>query len=583
MKNFELKKVSKKFIIGLIFLFLVAVFINILSNIKNNVGVNNVCILFYGDLSEQMGMIEVYRLSPTSLNHHKIEPSNNNTFESNKKYFKKIILKIDNSSLNKVDKVEVLIGSNKFIYSIDELNDKWKSHTNNNVVIYESPDEINISTSIFPSFRNIINWGGDFRIIIFSFFEILFVFLVFFSMFFFVNLFRNLNEVRVINISFIIITILLFTISLLFIRSRGTGDVSYFLGWMDKAQQFGVVKGFGKIMDNYPPFGYMLVVLVDNLARIIEVDRFIILKYSLLVFLLMTSVMFYYFTKDLFISLTTYAFLMINPIGLGYIDIYFAPFLVGSLFFLKKRKYILFSILFSMCCLIKYQPVMISPFIFIYILNIESIFDLKKIDYKLLFIKVAGPAVVISLFLLVVFRLDFIMSFWRALNHHTLAPNALNINWAIQYFMDRLNNVTTFNITTSNLLFPRILFYGTYGFLLYSFFRKTKTFELLILYSLIGYFTYFMFNIGVHENHLFVLCILAPILFYIDKRFKTSYIILGIISNINLFVFYGLGSGISAILGDYSIVFRLTFSILNFIVYLFLIAMTLNYKLRAKT
>jgi hypothetical protein len=62
-----------------------------------------------------------------------------------------------------------------------------------------------------------------------------------------------------------------------------------------------------------------------------------------------------------------------------------------------------------------------------------------------------------------------------------------------------------------------------------------------LLFSIIGVVTYFNFNSGVHENHLFVAVLLAYILmlFTHTRQDRALVTFLVVVSNINLFVFYG--------------------------------------------
>jgi len=89
-------------------------------------------------------------------------------------------------------------------------------------------------------------------------------------------------------------------------------------------------------------------------------------------------------------------------------------------------------------------------------------------------------------------------------------------------------------------LAEKILFYASYGGVFTVFARKKKTFERLIVYSVLGYMSYFIFNTGVHENHLFLVSCLAWILAFVDSGHLLRCINLSIAANVNLVLFYGL-------------------------------------------
>ncbi|HXL23912.1 MAG TPA: hypothetical protein VN942_00030, partial [Chthoniobacterales bacterium] len=108
----------------------------------------------------------------------------------------------------------------------------------------------------------------------------------------------------------------------------------------------------------------------------------------------------------------------------------------------------------------------------------------------------------------------------------------------------------------------KILFYLSYAVLFVSFLRQTKTFERLIVYSILGYMAYFVFNTSVHENHLFLVCCLAWILVFIDSGQLIRCINLSLAANANLFLFYGaFGRRVNPVLAGIDI--TLVFAIAN--------------------
>ena len=117
----------------------------------------------------------------------------------------------------------------------------------------------------------------------------------------------------------------------------------------------------------------------------------------------------------------------------------------------------------------------------------------------------------------------------------------------------------------------RLFFLPLYIIPLIAFIKRDKTFENLILFSLIGYLTYFMFCGGVHENHLFIVVILAAVLWWINKAYLTTFLIWSLMANINLFVFYGIdGKGLpfSRTIGGVDVAFILSiFNVVFFLVF----------------
>jgi uncharacterized membrane protein YwaF len=67
-------------------------------------------------------------------------------------------------------------------------------------------------------------------------------------------------------------------------------------------------------------------------------------------------------------------------------------------------------------------------------------------------------------------------------------------------------------------------------------FRREKMFQNVLIFATLGVLSYYMFNVGVHENHLFLATILAALMFWMDHRLRTIAAILMLISNINMFL-----------------------------------------------
>jgi hypothetical protein len=131
-----------------------------------------------------------------------------------------------------------------------------------------------------------------------------------------------------------------------------------------------------------------------------------------------------------------------------------------------------------------------------------------------------------------------------------LSARALNLNWIVTYFLHvwdpnqfgGLQNGLANYIETRSLrivLIPRLLFWTTYLLLLALFFRCEKTFTNLLIFSVLGYLSYYIFNTSVHENHLFLVAILAVVLYWRDESWRANALILLLMANINLFLFYG--------------------------------------------
>jgi hypothetical protein len=294
-----------------------------------------------------------------------------------------------------------------------------------------------------------------------------------------------------------------------------------------------------------------MVCIVAKISRLFNFGWHTGFKLSLAIFLFLTSVAFWKWTGDLFLTAILQLTLTLNSMGLGFIDIYVAPTLILSLWALKARNLLLATVLFSITCLIKWQPVIIAPFVCLYVLDAKGLEDWKQIDFKRLLGSVFLPLLSTLALVLSVFGFEPIHALGRALNDPFLSGYALNFHWVLTYllrtfFPDGLGGRVVYHATFITIRDPAIKpvlglgFYLLYMIAFVAFLRREKTFENLILYSLAGYLAYFTFNTGVHENHLFSALILATILFWIDRSHLSTLATWSLIANMNLLMFYGL-------------------------------------------
>jgi hypothetical protein len=171
-----------------------------------------------------------------------------------------------------------------------------------------------------------------------------------------------------------------------------------------------------------------------------------------------------------------------------------------------------------------------------YLLNIQHLQDWRQIDFKRLSLQVGLPALLILILTVFAFGAGPMWeSLNRAFSHNFLSGNALNFNWIITHFL----HVFYPRQFGPLINVPRLLFLLTYAVALVSFFRREKTFEGLLRFALSGYLAYFIFNIGVHENHWFIAVLLATILFWVKSDHLFLMLSLILMSTINLFLFYG--------------------------------------------
>jgi hypothetical protein len=336
--------------------------------------------------------------------------------------------------------------------------------------------------------------------------------------------------------------------------SPGTEDIRTWLSWIDDISTQGLIGGFAYTGNphphDYPPLAFVILAAVNWCAGAFGADPFVVLKCSLLLFLFTTSVCFYSFTRNLILTAALEFSLILSSVSLGYLDIWFAPFLIAGLFCLQRGHLKWGVVLFAISCFIKWQPVIIAPFICLYVLSMNGDGKISRNTLLTRTIPFALAAIVVALPLAVVFGMAIVQSLQRAMTHTYFSGLAMNLPWLHTWLLHVVEpekygalvngQISLIHVREGLVKLPeKVLFYASYGAVFFAFARQKKTFERLIVYSMLGYLAYFIFNTGVHENHLFLVVCLAWILAFVDSSQLMRCINLSIVANINPILFYG--------------------------------------------
>ena len=338
---------------------------------------------------------------------------------------------------------------------------------------------------------------------------------------------------------------------------------------------FGLVGGFVHSGTDYPPLALIILATVARCADAFGIAVFLALKWSLFIFLLATAASFYWFSRNLILTAALELSLILNSVALGYLDIYFAPFLIAAFFCLQRGHFKIGVLMFAISCSIKWQPLLIAPFVCIYVMAAagEGLSGRDKAYRRIIPFIIAALVVVLPM--VMIFGAGAIINSLQSAmtRHNFISGYALNFGWLHTWALHlwapekygSLQNGEVGLIQTRDalLMLPeKILFYLSYAAILIAFALQKKTFRRLIVYSMLGYLSYFLFNTGVHENHFFLVCCLAWILVFIDSRELIRAINFSIAANINLFVFFGIfGQRVPCVIAGVDI--TLLFALMN--------------------
>lgn len=343
-------------------------------------------------------------------------------------------------------------------------------------------------------------------------------------------------------------------LSVIFFNTPGTGDMDIWNTWLDYAEQYGIREGYSMQKDMYPPFALILQIGIKKMWP--ALSNFDVLRLANIFFLLISVFVIHILYKNGKITILSFLGLILSA-NLGYLDIEMVPFLILAFYFFSKDKYILSGIFYSFLCLIKFQPLIILPFVCIYFVDI---FDADKRKIKLnikikSLVKMAMPAIVIGAGVCLIYRRALIKALYNALftSGYSISPNALNFGWVLQFWLEKFHADIFGPLDNGKIAIiwsaPKIYLSFKYIFVfLYALaaivmlLNRKKDYKLMLQCSVIGYTAYFLYNSGVHENHLFLGMILMILLYLADPTKNNYYrmIMYIVIFNVNLLILYGM-------------------------------------------
>lgn len=340
------------------------------------------------------------------------------------------------------------------------------------------------------------------------------------------------------------------------VNSGGTTDVQVWMRWLGEVDTRGLREGYAASFTDYPPLSLTLLYAVAQVARFLGIEAAACLKASLFLFWCLSGIAFWAWTRSAAMVLLLQLSILLNSVAMGYLDVWYTPTLILALWALQERRHALFSVLFGLSCLVKWQPLILAPVLFLHVAREHGFGTTAGTRWTALGRTVALPAAAIAAVLLLAFGTEWLVAFRRALNHPFLSGNALNFNWVILHGLQKwlpkalgglVGGYGTVVQTRDlrYLLPPTLLFFALYGMILWQFWRRGRSYEAALRYALTGYLAYFMFKSGVHENHLYVAVIAAAALAAQARAETWTLVTWSLVANVNLVLFYGLdGSGL---------------------------------------
>lgn len=354
---------------------------------------------------------------------------------------------------------------------------------------------------------------------------------------------KNHHERLVLGIALLLFPLFLF-------NAPGTHDVLMWFGWSQSIVQHGLLEGYAQSNSFYPPLFFVAMTILMGAAYLTGISGLYIFKISLLACILITCWQVWRWTQNRIVVLMLYFSLVFSCIYMVYMDAWIAPLLAGALYALVKRHYITFSVLYSLACLLKWQPAILAPVIGVYMLGIgmENRFDRKA--WCQLLLHCLGPAAVITTAILGLFGFGVVFhKLSEALNEGIFSAQAMNLGWVITYGLHVVSpdiygplqhsgNDMINGMPKIPSIFLKIMFASVYIVTLVFFYQRKKSEENFLCCLLTVYFAYYILNTGVHENHLFIGAVLSLILAGHHEKYLPAAIVLNLMNMINMLMFY---------------------------------------------
>jgi len=328
--------------------------------------------------------------------------------------------------------------------------------------------------------------------------------------------------------------------------TRGTGDMKIWERWTNNAMRLGVVAGFRENDNDYPPLSNVVLWATGHAGRAAGLPVATATKLSLVVFLAVTLIVWFAWVHSAPLTLALWSACVLNAVGMGYLDIYAMPPLILSLWALQRNKATASVTWFSVACLVKWQPLVIAPFL---LLHVGREWWPPSSTHAKKWLALLLPSLAILVVAVAVFEpFPFFRAFAKSLGHRVLSGDTLNLpwiaTWLYQGFSQGLGGFTgqVAGIASAPLWLRlpfKFLFAWQFLALLYRYVTGPVRIERTLAYSLVGFLAYVVLSSGVHENHWFVPSVLAIVLIQFDRRWLAPALALGVVANLNLLLFYG--------------------------------------------
>lgn len=337
----------------------------------------------------------------------------------------------------------------------------------------------------------------------------------------------------------------------------GTADVNVWRAWSEGLAEAGFLSGYnagaGHIL--HPPLGMLLLHAAHEIAPILGLPAHVWPEYgwtgfklAVWVVLVGGGLVVWRISGAGRWALAFLVAYLLNSVVYGAFDLFGIPFLILAIHAFSQRRTAWALAWYSLAALIKFQFLIFAPFIALYAIRSAVASDSPVLgrwrDYL--------PAALIWAVVLVFAGHGTLLALERGIAHDTLSGYALNSGWILTWAMhvrwpesygplqDGLIEVLRTRDTRVMAL-VRFSFGAAFLFALWRQWRGPQTMDGLLRAMLAGYLAYFLFNKGVHENHLAPAVAVAGYLAWRDRGWLWDAVVVAVAFNLNMFFFYAIG------------------------------------------
>jgi len=305
-------------------------------------------------------------------------------------------------------------------------------------------------------------------------------------------------------------TLVAITWCIMLLSHPGMVDVRLFETWVTGARSLGLVDQFQRQDSEYGPLS---LVIMTGFSFVTGGDPFWAVKMSAFVATMVSGALVWRFNGRLAVAAGVVLALSVPSIALGFIDVLYVPFLI-----IMVRNWALGKIpsgwvSFVLACLIKPSPLLLGPVVALFwlkhLLAHPEGTRLRRASLDL------GPALILYLLTLLLFGVDVLLGLWRAVatSHVALSSGAFNLPWlwtilenAARGESDLTIHIHRFGASQVIGWALRLTFVLAYLIAMRGLWtRKSARVADLLSSATLAFMAYFMFNLGVHGNHLLLL------------------------------------------------------------------------------